>query len=290
MKKGSVLTVLMFVGITFLSCSAGDNFAMEDMTSNSDFKKEAFEQAAKDEAYAEESEALEEGNAGSPEMEDPIMLIRSGNVSFDTEDMAKTVSRLRFLNRHFNNTVFSENQYENPYSRTASFSVGINPKKFDVFMDSLDQVAVIYTNKTISGEDVTDEVIDVRSRIKTKKAVLERYMELLNNARGIDEILRLEREVGAIQEEIESTEARYNSLMHRVNLSKLEISIYQELKPMEEDTFKEDASDAVKGGTEGIKTVIVGALYIWPFWIISLIAIVWLLIKRKQWKANRAKK
>ena len=65
--------------------------------------------------------------------------------------------------------------------------------------------------------------------------------------------------------------------MHRVNLSKLEISIYQELKPMEEDTFKEDASDAVKGGTDGIKTVIVGALYIWPFWIISLIAIVWLM-------------
>ena len=283
MKNYKFIIALSFVGL-ILSCSANENYASVpekmDNIMQADSKGSA--------SYAEEetsSVGIESNSDQS--IKDPIMLIRNGSISFDTEDMNQSISKIRKLNRYFDNTVFSEDQSEDPYARWANFSIGVQPKVFDEFLDSLDHLVVSYTNKTISGEDVTDEVIDVRSRIKTKKVVLGRYIELLEKARGIDEILRLEREVGKIQEEIESTEARYGSLMHRVNMSKLEIRIHQELKPQEPDTFKEDVSDALGEGTSGVKNVIVGLLYLWPLWIISIFILIWLLYKRKQWAKKR---
>ena len=183
MKKYTNYMTLLFIGIAFLSCS-----------SNAGYKGDFTENNAKVESYAAEEldqstdGGLEEEIPSGEDLKEPVMLIRHGQISFETTDMFHTISRMRSLNRQFNNTLFSENQYENQYSRTASFSIGVHPKKFDEYLDSLDQIAVTYISKTISGDDVTDEVVDIRSRINTKKAVLARYLELLNQAKGIDEI------------------------------------------------------------------------------------------------------
>jgi hypothetical protein len=287
MKKNKFIIALAFVGLVFTSCSANDHYA-SDKTDNMIPAEEISSAAAyADDNLAQKKESSE-GVETDQSIKDPVLLIRNGSISFNTKDMSSTVYQVRALNRQFNNTVFSEDQSENQYARWSNFSIGVDPKVFDTYLDSLDKIVVSYTNKTISGQDVTDEVIDVRSRIKTKKVVLGRYIELLEKARGIDEVLRLEREVGMIQEEIESTEARYGSLMHRVNMSKLEISIHQELKPQEPDTFKEDMLDAFGDGTDGVKNAIVGILYIWPFLILSIIVLIWLLYKKKQWAKKKA--
>lgn len=286
MKKNKFIIALAFVGLIVTSCAANEDYATEKMDGM--MPSEEIASGTYSDDNIDQKKESSEGVETDQSIKDPVLLIRNGSISFNTKDMSSTVYQVRRLNRQFNNTVFSEDQSENQYARWSNFSIGVDPKVFDAYLDSLDKIAISYTNKTISGQDVTDEVIDVRSRIKTKKVVLGRYIELLEKARGIDEVLRLEREVGMIQEEIESTEARYGSLMHRVNMSKLEISIHQELKPQEPDTFREDMSDAFGDGTDGVKNVIVGVLYIWPFLLLSIIILIWLLYKKKQWAKKKA--
>lgn len=54
-------------------------------------------------------------------------------------------------------------------------------------------------------EDITMNYYDLESRLSTKKELVRTYQNYLTKAKSIDEILKIEREIGQIQAEIDST-------------------------------------------------------------------------------------
>ena len=91
--------------------------------------------------------------------------------------------------------------------------------------------------KSVNSQDVTEEYIDVESRIKSKKAIETRYLEILTKARNVTEILKVEKELGKIRTEIEQSEGRLQYLRNRSNYSTNSLSIYEfqvsEVKPVQ---------------------------------------------------------
>ncbi len=51
-----------------------------------------------------------------------------------------------------------------------------------------------FDRKEISAEDVTEEYVDVEARLKAKRLLEKRYLELLNKATKVSEMLEIERE------------------------------------------------------------------------------------------------
>jgi hypothetical protein len=65
---------------------------------------------------------------------------------------------------------------------------------------------VLHRDETV--EDVTEQFLDVQTRLKTKRAMQERLQQLLAQAKNVEEALAVERELARITEEIESMEGR----------------------------------------------------------------------------------
>lgn len=77
--------------------------------------------------------------------------------------------------------------------------------------------------KSLTGSDVTEEYYDLEARLKNKKRQEERYLEILQAAKTVDEVLKVERELERIRGEIESMEGRFRYLQDQTELATLNL-------------------------------------------------------------------
>ena len=87
---------------------------------------------------------------------------------------------------------------------------------------------------------MTEEFIDIEQRLKNKKEVQRRYIEILQNkAKTVEDVLAAEDKIRIIQEEIESREGRLRYLKDNIALSTINIEMYQELEQGEAEIVYE---------------------------------------------------
>ena len=206
-------------------------------------------------------------------------LIKTGSVEFETESLSETNTRIIAAVKALNGYVANENEY-NGYGRVSiNFTVRIPSKNFDKLLKEVSKGVTHFDSKSIDVKDVTEEFVDVQARIKTKKELEARYLEILNKARTVTEILEIERELGSLRADIESFEGRLKYLKDQVSFSTLDIRFY-ELKQVEKSNrFGQKFIDGFSSGWENLIWFFIGLTNIWPF-ILLIIAIIWFIRKR----------
>ena len=81
------------------------------------------------------------------------------------------------------------------------------------------------THRSVHGEDVTEEFVDLEARIRNAEQVRARLAGLLEQATRIEEMLNIEQELARIQERIEQMRGRLQYLSHRVELSTISVRL-----------------------------------------------------------------
>ena len=76
---------------------------------------------------------------------------------------------------------------------------------------------------SLTGRDVTEEYYDLEARLKNKKRQEERYVEILQVAKTVEEVLKVERELERIRGDIESMEGRFRYLQDQTELATLNL-------------------------------------------------------------------
>src|SRR6185436_14968671 len=101
----------------------------------------------------------------------------------------------------------------------------------DHFEDLLNEIAsqAVYVNyQRVSSDDVSKEFVDLESRLKTKREVQARYEDILRKKTGtLEELLKTEKQIGELQEEIEATVSQINFLSEKVRYRTIKLEIYQ---------------------------------------------------------------
>lgn len=95
------------------------------------------------------------------------------------------------------------------------------------FASTLDAVAGsgTVTSRKQSAEDVTDQVIDVNSRLENAKASLRRVRRLLDRADTLGQVIRLEGVMGKREADLESLQARHKSLETRTDTATIKVDV-----------------------------------------------------------------
>jgi hypothetical protein len=83
----------------------------------------------------------------------------------------------------------------------------------------------------VKGEDVTEQYVDVETRLKNNLALRDRFRDLLAKAKDVKEILLIEAELNRIQSEIDSMEARMRVLKDQIQMSTIRVSLEQQVPP-----------------------------------------------------------
>jgi Domain of unknown function (DUF4349) len=76
-----------------------------------------------------------------------------------------------------------------------------------------------------SGQDVTEDFIDLEARIKTQKALELQFLEIMKQANNVGDALEIQRQIADVRTEIEKLEGRKRFLENRASLSTISVSL-----------------------------------------------------------------
>lgn len=96
------------------------------------------------------------------------------------------------------------------------------------FGPALDQVRSaggrVITEK-ITGQDVTEEFIDLEAHIKTQKALEDQFLEIMKRANRVEDALEVQRQIADVRSEIEKLEGRKRFLENHASLSTITVTM-----------------------------------------------------------------
>jgi hypothetical protein len=287
------LPILLFVVFVLSGCKEAEAEATSDEMQISTLNlppKEYDKKADYDMVVDSTAVAVEEVAASNaPPSVDKIeqKIIKSGDLRFETSNMEETNTAIQQLVKKYKAVVQSDSEDKNDYTLSRYLTLRIPNQYFDSFIKDLASGIEYFDRKNISIEDVTEEYIDVASRVKTKKALEERYIELLKKATKVSEMLEIERELATIREEIEAKEGRLKYIQNKVSMSTISIEFYKstEHKAGATISFGTKFVNAIKSGFNGISTFFIWLIEVWPF-ILILVALIYFIRKRFKKKRN----
>ncbi|MET9404403.1 DUF4349 domain-containing protein [Streptomyces sp. NPDC002935] len=136
--------------------------------------------------------------------------------------------------------------------------------------------------RTAKAEDVTDQVVDVESRVKSQRASVTRVRELMDKATKLSDVVALEGELSSREADLEALLAQQASLKDRTSLATITLSLSETpVKKAEKKDEDPGFLDALQGGWDVLVTMVrwlalaVGALL--PFAAaLALIVLVWM--------------
>jgi hypothetical protein len=287
MKKLNLI-IITVASFTLFSCNKGEA-GSNDLSST-------FAAAAKTEAYEETTEFELEDDKSAPPSKIDIptrslknierKLIKEGSITFETANCKSTKELIHQATNKFNGYLSGDNEYTYENRIQHTITVRLPSENFDKFLAEISQSIKVLDDQNITVKDVTEEFVDVQARLKAKKVVEQRYLELLNKAYSVGDILQIENELARLREQIESTEGRLRYLKDQVSLSTLNISYYQTTETG--FRFSDKANKGFFNGFKGLLWFFIGLINIWPF-ILFIGFSVWLLVRLIKKSKSRKK-
>lgn len=199
-------------------------------------------------------------------------LIKEGTISFETDNIAATRKNIFESIKKNKAYIASDNANNYSYKVSNTIVVRVPSENFDKLLKQTTAGVTYFDEKNINVQDVTDQFLDMSVRIKTKKELEKRYLELLKKANNVSEILKVEEQIGKLRADIESIEGRLNYLNNQVSFSTLTISFYK--TSLKKDNYSDKFSDGFKNGWSNLVLFIIDIVTIWPFILLTIAVII----------------
>lgn len=229
-------------------------------------------------------------------VEEPTQLsvkkvIKTGRMSMDVNDIKTVKPEIDELVAKYEGYYASERFNDGDYASTYTLSVRIPERNYEKFISDLESGSGTVTLKEIDARDVTEEFIDVETRLTNKRSYLQRYRELLKRANTTKEIMEVEEQIRQLEEEIESAEGRLRYLSDQVSYSTLDITVTQHKEykytSQKSEKFWEKVKSALSGGWTILKQIILVIIHIWPIWLLGGVVFVIIKYLRKKRKDRK---
>jgi len=198
-------------------------------------------------------------------------IIKNAWLNFQVKDLLTSSDHIKKLIKEYDAYIISTNQYDNSHHYTEDLTIRVNADQLDSLLAKILRESLYTSRKSITTQDVTEEFIDIEIRMKNKKEVEKQYLELLKKAKTVGDILKVEKELRIIREEIEAKQGRLNYLKNQVALSTIYLNYYQEkddIAQAPDKSFIRKIMIGLEGGWKGLLNFIIGLTYTWPFILI----------------------
>lgn len=215
----------------------------------------------------------------------PRVLLRRAECRLEVVEVEQKVKRAERLTERYGGYLSQMDWQNGGRRKTANLTLRVPARYFSVLLDSLNQLAKKVEYQHVTAQDVTEEYVDLQTRLEAKKEVRDRYVAILRNrAKTVEEVLLAEEKIRRLQEEIEAQEGRLRLLEDRAALSVITLEMYEIMA--EEDVvaaawytdFLHNAGDQLGAGGQAVLGLILGLLGIWP-----LLLLAGLLYWRRKW-------
>jgi hypothetical protein len=111
----------------------------------------------------------------------------------------------------------------------ATVTIGVPVDQFERALQRFRDLSIRVLDENATGEDVTDQYVDLQSQLQNLEATRARIQEFLKDAKNVEEALRINQELSNIESQIEQIKGRMNYLADRSAFSTITVNFEPEL-------------------------------------------------------------
>ena len=211
------------------------------------------------------------------------MIVKNADVRLLVEDTNISIDRTTQIVSDAGGYIVSSRVWYQDYFqhnlKYASITLGVPVDEFEHVLSRLRGLAIEVKDESASGDDVSDQYVDLESQLVNLEATRERVKSFLDDAKTVDEALRINQELASLEAQIEQVKGRMNYLSDRSSFSTITINFEPQLPELEPTPTPVpqtwNPGDTLKNAT---KTVTVAYQGIVEFMIWLLVVIVPILL------------
>lgn len=162
------------------------------------------------------------------------MVIKTGWLNLVVKDVLETAKKISKFAEDKGGWVVSSNISEYEKVPSGSITVRVPAESFDEAMSYFRSLAVRVSNERTQAQDITEEYVDLQSRLRNLEAAEIQLLELMKRTGKISEILEVQRELTNVREKIEQIKGRMQYLEQSVKMSSITVNLAlsEELLPV----------------------------------------------------------
>lgn len=161
------------------------------------------------------------------------MIVKNADLRLLVEDTNTAIDRTTQIVGDAGGYIVSSRVWFQDYGehslKYASVTLGVPVDEFEKVLSRLRGLAIEVRDETASGDDVTDQYVDLQSQLTNLEATRERVKSFLDDAKTVDEALRINQELASLESQIEQIKGRMNYLTDRSAFSTVTINFEPEL-------------------------------------------------------------
>jgi hypothetical protein len=185
-------------------------------------------------------------------------IIRNANLTMEvksTSDMQHKVTSIAESHGGFVVTSEAKQREDaDPAKRTLDVKlvVRVPSERFGSALDQIRGLATALREENVTGQDVTEEFIDLEARIRTQRALELQFLEIMKQARKVEDALEVQRQIADVRTDIEKLEGRKRFLENRASLSTIVVSLEgpKAIVPVSTTGFGRSLREAVAEGVD----------------------------------------
>lgn len=201
MKRFYVLAAI-FIMLSFFSCAKKTMAEDTGMTQN-------------------DAVAAAPPNSSSALQNNTRLMVKNASMGLQADDVRVAVDSVKKIVETSGGYLMESNTYGN---NNVHMRFGVPSSLLEKTLDSISKIGV-ETGRSISAEDVTDQVVDMEAELSNRKILRDKLRALLSKAKDVKDVLAVETELTRIQTEIDSIEGRLKKMKENISFSKVSISI-----------------------------------------------------------------
>jgi len=106
---------------------------------------------------------------------------------------------------------------------SVSLVVRVPSPQFDQALEEIRNVGTRVLQEKRTGQDVTEESIDLEARIKNQRALENQFLEIMKRAGKVEDALEVQRQLAEVRTEVEKLEGRKRFLENQASLSTINV-------------------------------------------------------------------
>lgn len=233
MKRYLIAVVIMLVLLT--GCAGAPpspEFAMEESYAPEGVPMMDADMAVEAESMPNEAGERSTSTSGTSveAAQQERLVIKNANLSITVADPEEKIEAITALATSLGGYVVSSNTYQS-YANSGervpegNITIRIPAEKLDSALEKIKANVDEVNSENVSGEDVTDQYVDLQSRLDAKEAAEAQMLKIMEDATTTEETLAVYSELQIIQSDIEVLKGQINYYERSAATSSISIEV-----------------------------------------------------------------
>jgi hypothetical protein len=229
-------------------------------------------------------------------------IIRNANITLEIDEPTKGMQRIASLAESRGGFVVTSESRHEAVAGGKSYEVitmqlRVPAAQFDATINEIRNAGSRVTSEKISGQDVTEEYIDLEARLRTQRALEEQLLKIMKDSNSVADALEVQRELANVRTEIERVEGRRRFLENQTSLSTISVTLQPPAPLINTKGFTRSVASAFGNGIDAASAVtlflIQAALALLPlvlFVVLPIYLLIRFIVRRARRRAALAKR